>query len=174
MSEDAPGMGTSTAVPALPLPAPPDRAAQPGASSVGRTVEHTPAPGQPPTTRQSLSSGSPTQGTRGRGTLTAPSHCCCGWAGSGSPPGIPGEEGDISAPRSLPGSPCNEGEARLYAASSSSSLTQLCAQRDGLTPCCHGGRGALAPTRARQEPGLQLGHPGCGGSRRARWPCVLS
>lgn len=34
--EDAPEMGTSTAVPALPLPALPDRAAQPDATSVGR------------------------------------------------------------------------------------------------------------------------------------------
>lgn len=66
MPEDAPGMGTSTADPALPLPALPDRAAQPGASSVGRMVQHTPAPGQPPTTCQSLSSCSTTQGTQCR------------------------------------------------------------------------------------------------------------
>lgn len=37
---DAPGMGTSTAVPALPLPALPDRAAQPGPNSVGGMVQH--------------------------------------------------------------------------------------------------------------------------------------
>lgn len=105
MPEDAPGTGTSTAVPALLPPALPDRAAQPGASSVGRMAQHTPAPGQPPTTCQPLSSCSTAQGTQGRGTLTAPNHCCYGWAGSGSPPGIPGEEGDVSTPRSLPGTP---------------------------------------------------------------------
>lgn len=171
MPEDAPGMGTSTA--ALPLPALPDKAAQPGASSVGRMVQHIPAPGQPPTTCQfpqllQHRTRDTTQ-DRGRGSLTAPSHCCYGWAGSGSPPGIPGEEGDISAPWSLPGTPGHP-PPRLNISSS----IQLWAQRERLTSCCHGAEEPWHPQGHGKEGGLQLGHPWCGGRRRERWPCVLS
>lgn len=156
MPEDAPGMGTSTAAPSL--PALPDKAAQPGASSVGRMVQHIPAPGQPPTTCQfpqllQHHTRDTTQ-DRGRGSLTAPSHCCYGWAGSGSPPGIPREEGDISAPRCSTWHPWPSPSTTEYLLINPA----LGAKREAhiLLPW---GRRALAPSRPRQRRRAAAGAP---------------
>lgn len=172
MPEDAPGMGISTAVPALPLPAPPDRAAQPGASSVGRMVQHTPAPGQPPTTCQSLGSCSTTQGTQ-----------CRMEAGNHSPLRATAATGGLAQAHlqgSLGRKETSQPHSHYLAPLTIPPMTVCLLINPALGPerqahiLLPRGRRALAPPRPREEPGLQLEHPGCGDSRRARWPCVLS
>lgn len=108
-------------------------------------------------------------------SLTAPSHCCCGWAGSGSPPGTPGEEGDVSArghrlaPPNIP---------PMLA----SSPAQLRAQTDSLLSCCHwtgspgaptaaAGAGAAAGAPPGQQPGALAACPGL--TRRAEYRAEL-
>lgn len=94
-------------------------------------------------------------------SLTAPSHCCCGWAGSGSPPGTPGEEGDVSALWSPSGTPKHPPDARLLASPApgpdGQSPALLPPDREPRCPHGHGrSRGCSCGT-----PGAAAGRAGC-------------
>lgn len=172
MPEDAPGMGTSTAVPALPLPALPDRAAQlvlalwagwfSTRQQQGKLLQH--ASPSPPAAPHKGHNAGQRQGITHR---SEPLLLRVGWLRLTSRDPWGGRR--HLSPTVITWYPWP-----------SPSMTEYLLINPALGPKREAnillpwGRRALAPTRPRQEAGLQLGHPGCGGRRRERWPCVLS